>query len=58
MDKFLEHQHSMLISTAIEEAAKLTANSFRSHYLRRMENEWEQAKQDLMESIRPGVAGT
>eukprot|EP01006_Ploeotia_vitrea_P052486 TRINITY_DN67692_c3_g1_i3.p1 TRINITY_DN67692_c3_g1~~TRINITY_DN67692_c3_g1_i3.p1 ORF type:complete len:967 (+),score=523.67 TRINITY_DN67692_c3_g1_i3:2082-4982(+) len=51
VEKFLEHQHQMLINTAIEESSNVTASSFRKHYIRKMESDWEQAKQKLLETL-------
>jgi len=59
VEKFLAHQHQMLFASAIEESTRQTANSFRRHYLDRLEDDWESAKRDLFEAygFRSGLAG-
>ena len=41
LDKYLDHKSQMLVTAAIEESSKLTENSFRNHYLHRLEDDWD-----------------
>lgn len=51
VDSFLEHQHEMLISSAVEECARINANAFHQHYVARLDDDWAAAKRDILESM-------
>lgn len=51
VESFLEHQHKLLITTAIAESSNLTSESFRRHYLNKMEDDWERSKPDVLEAV-------
>jgi len=49
LEGYLRHEHETLVLTAIEEAKKETIDAFKKNYTAYMENEWEQAKRELMD---------
>ncbi len=57
VDRFLEHQHELLISSAVEECSKLNAISFRQALIGQIEDDWDVAKRDILESMSFPLAG-
>lgn len=51
VDKFLDHQHNLLITTSIEEANKLTQFNFKRSTIQKMENEWENRKKEILDQL-------
>jgi nuclear pore complex protein Nup93 len=47
----VQHQHHMMVTNAIEESANLSSSHFRSHYVARIEEDWEQAKREILEHL-------
>mmetsp|Transcript_771 Transcript_771/g.1462 ORF Transcript_771/g.1462 Transcript_771/m.1462 type:complete len:814 (+) Transcript_771:35-2476(+) len=50
LDRFLEHKHMMLMASVIEESTTLTENSFRTHYVNKLEEDWTKAKKEILEN--------
>jgi nuclear pore complex protein Nup93 len=40
LDAYLQHQHDLLILTAIEEAKRLTSDEFHTSFMQQMEEDW------------------
>jgi hypothetical protein len=51
IDKFLNHRYETLKSTAIDESHQLTSHAFRQKYVSRLEEDWEEAKREILEII-------
>jgi nuclear pore complex protein Nup93 len=51
VDKFLDHQHNLLITTSIEECNRLTQSNFKRQTIQKMENAWEKSKKEILDSL-------
>jgi hypothetical protein len=51
IDKFLNHRYESLVNTAIEESHQLTSHAFRQAYVSRLEEDWEQSKLSILDSL-------
>lgn len=51
VQQFLQHEHEMLIITAIEEAKKATQEQFDEAFLRSMQSEWDADKREILQAI-------
>eukprot|EP00457_Paulinella_chromatophora_P001441 gb/GEZN01001443.1/.p1 GENE.gb/GEZN01001443.1/~~gb/GEZN01001443.1/.p1 ORF type:complete len:975 (+),score=206.22 gb/GEZN01001443.1/:236-2926(+) len=50
VERFLEHQHQLLISTAIEECSKSTAKALELQFVQAMQEDWEEDKQRILDA--------
>lgn len=51
VDRFLEQQQELLVSSAVEECAHLNSLAFQQSLLGQIEDDWDLTKQDIVESM-------